>query len=128
LAKFVEERAPGLQAVDGEGAVEFDGEGEVGAEDLVLDGEIGIFHPTVKPAFADGGVGVDRQKVTKVVEPVVGTLLDFPRMEAEGWDDESWIFGGKSCHCGPVFFRGSVDDTGGHPRFLHVIDQLPPLT
>lgn len=122
--EFGKESAPCFEAVDGEGAIEVVGEGEVAAEDRELVGKVRIFHPAIESAFANCGVGEFFEVGREVVFPDGRTVGDFPWVEAEGGDDKVGEGFGESGDDGPVGFGGSVDDAGGDAMGLHGFDEV----
>lgn len=95
-AEGFEEEAEGVDAVDGGGAVEGDGKGELSFEDGELfvergaaeAGEAGIIgagaveHPAVEADFTDGGAGIGGEVGAEGFEPGGGAVADIPRMKA----------------------------------------------
>ena len=95
--------------MNGEGALKFFGEVELGlqAVELVFDVE-GLF-PAVESAFADGGGGIGFEELTEGLQPVGTAFENVPGVEAEGGED----FGmgvGELLDIGPVLLGGAVDE------------------
>ena len=117
------ERAPGLEAVDGDGAVFRAGKGELFEENFALFGERGaalageagvvgagaVEDPAVDTDFADGGVRVGIEVGFESGEPVRGTVAGLPRVEAVAGADKGVALG-ESRDAGPVGFAGAVDN------------------
>ena len=113
VAEAVEEGAPGLETVDGEGAVELGGELELLEEDFGLIGEVVVVHPAIESALTDAGVGEFGEEVGENCEPIRAALVGFPGMEAEGGDDEVGVGAGEGGDLWPIGFAGAVDDAAG---------------
>jgi len=94
----LEEEAEGVDAVDGDRAIQSDGEGELGLKDFELfvergaakAGEAGVFgagaveHPAVEADFADRGPGIGDEVASKSFEPRGRTISDVPRVKPVG--------------------------------------------
>ena len=113
----LQERSPGFEAMDGEGALEFTRELELGAEAVELLGEVEGGLPAVEPALSDGGVGMFEQAFAQGVEPVWRAVRHLPGMETEGGGEMVGMLGAEFGYLGPVLFAGAVDqhvgDAGG---------------
>lgn len=123
-AKGVVKRTPGVDAMDGGGAVPRGGEGELcgeyvelfferraaetGETRVVGTGAVG--HPAVETDLADGGGRMSVECSGERGEPVGGTIADMPRMKAEAWCDPGGMRVGEGEDLRPVGFRGAVDD------------------
>ena len=99
---------PGVAAVEAGGEGEFVGEVELGEEDGFAVGVEVIAHPGVEPDFADAG-GTGGEDVAEGLEPVGASVLDEPRVDAEGADHEAGIGIGEAADGGPVGLAGGVD-------------------
>ncbi len=100
LERF-EEKSEGVDAVDSDGAVESDGEGELGFEDSELfvergaaeAGEAGVVgpgaveYPAVEADFTDGGVRIGGEVGAERVEPSGSAVADIPGVEAVGGEE-----------------------------------------
>ena len=94
----LEEEAEGVDAVDGDRAIQSDGEGELGLKDFELfvergaakAGEAGVFgagaveHPAVEADVADRGPGIGDEVASKSFEPRGRTISDVPRVKPVG--------------------------------------------
>ncbi len=127
------ERAPRLEAVDGDGAVFGAGEGELFEENFALLGErcaalagesrvIGagaVENPPVDADLADGGVRVGVEVGFEGFKPVGGAVAGVPGVEAVARADKGETLG-EGGDAGPVGFAGAVDDheaeAGGVPQ------------
>ena len=111
-AEDVPERAPGAEAVDGDGEVALGGEGELGGENFALRLGVVAGDPAVEADLADGCAGVGIELGAEVREPVGRTRGGVPRMQAEGRGDPRLI-AGEGGDGGPVVLAGAVDDRAG---------------
>ena len=109
--------------MDGDGAVEGDGEVELGLEggDLFFQrstaeaGEAGIVgagaveHPAVEADFADRGPGIGDEVGLKGFEPRGGTIPDVPRVETVGGEESN----GLRAESGELRDRGGMGGAKG---------------
>ena len=107
-AQDVHQRADGLDAVDGERAVELDGERQLRAEGLLLRERIEILHPSVEPHLADTGRGVREQEAPQQVRPALRSRRDIPRVQAER-DAVTRVASAEGRHVFPIRRRAAVD-------------------
>ena len=97
-AERFEQKAEGIDAVNGGGAIQGDGEVELGFEDRELfverctpeAGEARVIgagtvkHPAVEADFADRGPGIGAEVASKSFEPRGRTISDVPRVKPVG--------------------------------------------
>lgn len=104
------EGAPGAEAMDGGGEIALDRDLQLGAEDVLLVGEVESFLPAVEADLADDAAGVELR--AEELFPVLGALGDAPWMEAVAGDDPREIAGEPGDGI-PIVVDGAIDHGAG---------------
>ncbi len=123
LKKF-EKWSPGLEAVDGEGALELNGEVDLLLEAVDLLVEVVGFFPSIEATFAEVSLWEFSEEVFECLKPGFGAVRDFPRVEAVGGNDAGFsgrLVLGERGDVSPVGFACAIHDHSGDPgseRFL----------
>ncbi len=107
-AQDIHQRPDRLDGVDGQRAVEFDGQRELRPEGRLLGDGIEVLHPTVEAHLADAGGRVREQDGAEFRLPAFRCRGDVPRMQAER-DAVARIAAREGGHVRPVRGRAAVD-------------------
>jgi len=119
--KEVDEGAPRLPAMEGDRALKFGGEIELGLEERVLVGILSRRDGVIEADFADRREGIGEERA-KPGEPIGRTIRGVPRMDSERGDDRAGILPGNVEDGVPIGFAGGTAQQEPHVRVLSALE------